>query len=378
MRRVILAGAGHAHAQVLQAWRNGPLPGVELVVVSPYALAPYSGMVPGWLAGTYEYEDIIIDFPALCRQAGASWVAAEIDRLDPDRQYVHLDNGESLRYDWLSLNIGSTLTPPEGEFSAKVLTMRPLSQLRADYEKWLDRWPQDDSDRPFQVTGVGGGAAGFESLLAVLRRLRTLRPQRQVHGALLTRSLELLPGYPACARRSALRALNEADVTVRLGTAWSNEIARDSDLVLWATGAQAHAWQRTLERRSSLAASAEGFVLIDNLLRSVSHPNVFAAGDCAQWQTPLPKAGVYAVRMGPVLAHNLHAALTDQPLQPYSPQTTFLSLLSTANGSAIASRGGWSLSGRWAWHWKDHIDRSFVRRFAISPVNRNSNQKETS
>lgn len=364
MQRVILVGAGHAHAQVLEAWRNESAPGIELVVVSPHALAPYSGMVPGWLAGTYGYEDIVIDFPALCRQAGARWVAASIERLDADRQCVHLDNGESLRYDWLSLNTGSTLTPPQGDFSARVLSMRPLSQLRPDYDQLLEHWHRDDSTHLFQVTAVGGGAAGFESLLAVLRRLRTLRPDRRVRGALLTRGPGVLPGYPATAQRLALRALKDADVTVQLGTAWCDAIGQSSDLVLWATGAQAHQWQRSEALRGALAASDEGFVLIDDCLRSVSHPQIFAAGDCAQWQTPLPKAGVYAVRMGPVLTHNIHAALTGQPLQPYSPQNTFLSLLSTADGSAIASRGVFSLSGQWAWRWKDHIDRNFIRRFA--------------
>ena len=363
--RVILAGAGHAHAQVLQAWQHQALPGVELVVVSPHALAPYSGMVPGWLAGTYAYEAIAIDFAALCRQAGARWVPASIDRMDPEQRCVHLDTGETLSYDWLSLNTGSTLTPPAGAFAAQVLSMRPLSRLRVDFEQLLARWQQDNSTEPFRVTAVGGGAAGFESLLAVLKRLRALRPDRCVQGALMTRGSALLPGYPAGARRAALRALRQADVSLHLGTAWSDGCGRDSDLVLWATGAQAHAWQCAPERRGGLATSPEGFVWIDTQLRSVSHPNIFAVGDCAQWHTPLPKAGVYAVRMGPVLAHNLRAALTGQALQHYTPQAHFLTLLATADGRAIASRGRLSLSGAWAWRWKDHIDRQFVRQFNL-------------
>ena len=377
MQRVILAGAGHAHAHVLEAWRKKPLPGVELVVVSPHALAPYSGMVPGWLAGTYAYEDIVIDFPALCRKAGARWVAASIDQLEADRQCVHLDNGELLRYDWLSLNTGSTLTPPQGDFSARVLSMRPLSRLRTDYDQLLEHWHRSASTHPYQVTVVGGGATGFESLLAVLRRLRTLRPDRPVQGALLSRGVELLPGYPAAARSTALHTLKDADVTVQLGAAWCDAIGQRSDMVLWATGAQAHPWQCSEARRGSLAVSAEGFVLINDCLRSVSHPQIFATGDCAQWRSPLPKAGVYAVRMGPVLAHNLYAALTAQPLQTFSPQTTFLSLLATADGSAIASRGRWSLSGRWAWRWKDHIDRRFIRRFATPFTQPVHNQEQT-
>lgn len=377
MKRLILAGAGHAHAQVLQDWADAPLPGVEVVVVSPHALAPYSGMVPGWLAGTYAFDEIVIDFIALCRQAGARWVSAAVDRLDTERQCVHLNNGETLRYDTLSLNIGSTLTPPVGDFPAQVLSMRPLSQLRTDYQALLDRWRRDDSDRPWQISAVGGGAAGFESLLAVLRRLRALRPERRVQGALLTRGLELLPGYPASVKRQAMGALKAADVTVQLGTDWCEAVGHSSDLVLWATGAQAHAWQRSPERRGHLATSPEGFVLVDDCLRSVSHPNILAAGDCAHWHTPLPKAGVYAVRMGPVLSYNLHAQLTGGALKSYAPQSHFLSLLATADGRAIASRGRFSLAGRWAWHWKNHIDRRFVQRFSSVPSQSNPIQGET-
>ena len=165
--------------------------------------------------------------------------------------------------------------------------------------------------------------------------------------------------------------LKNADVTVQLGTDWCQPVGHSSDLVLWATGAQAHAWQRSPEHRGHLATSPEGFVLIDDCLRSVSHPNILAAGDCSQWRKPLPKAGVYAVRMGPVLSHNLRAQLTGGALKSYVPQSHFLSLLATADGRAIASRGRFSLAGRWAWHWKDHIDRRFVQRFSSDPSQSN-------
>jgi pyridine nucleotide-disulfide oxidoreductase family protein len=363
--RVVLAGAGHAHAQVLQAWARQPVDGIDLVVVSPHAWAPYSGMVPGWLAGLYRYENIVIDFAALCARAGARWVTGSITRLDPDSRCIQLDNGDSLTWDWLSLNTGSTLVPPVVSAPTTMLSMRPLDRLRTDYDALLEGWRLDPPSRPYRVTAVGGGAAGFESVLAVCRRLRALRPTRRVNAALVTRGDALLPGYPDGARRHALRALANAGVDVRLQTAWSDDSGCESDLVLWATGAQAHAWQRTAQERGALATSADGFVLVDRHLRSLSHPHVFAVGDCAQWATPLPKAGVYAVRMGPVLTRNLRAALLNQPLSIYQPQARYLSLLSTADGSAIASRGRWSLAGRWAWRWKDHIDRQFVRQFTL-------------
>jgi pyridine nucleotide-disulfide oxidoreductase family protein len=361
MTRLVLAGAGHAHAQVLLNWARQPVPGTELVVVSPQPLAPYSGMVPGWLAGAYRFDEIVVDFPALCAAAGARWVRAELQALDAPRRQLRLSDGSTLDYGLLSLNLGSTLQPPGGP--PGMLALRPLAQLHDAWDALLQRWQHDPGDGPFTVTAVGGGAAGFESLLAALARLRALRPGRPVHGRLVSRGTQLLPGLAPRAVRAAQRALAQAGVTLQLGSAWGEHAAAASDLVLWATGAEAHAWQRDPARRGGLAVSERGFIRIDPMLRSVSHPQVFAVGDCAEWASPLPKAGVYAVRMGPVLERNLRAALGQGSATAYVPQHHFLALLATGDGRAIASRGRFGASGRWVWRWKDHIDRSFLRRF---------------
>ncbi len=370
MKRLLLIGAGHAHAQVLLDLAQSPIPGVEVTVVSPHSLAPYSGMVPGWLAGLYTFDDIVIDFAKLCAAAGARWMQGELDSLDTQQRSVRLNTGQQVGYDILSLNVGSTLQPPS-MVDAEVLSLRPLSELRSGYESLLERWQASASDRDFTVTAVGGGAAGFESLLAVVQRLRTLQPQCRVHGRLVTRGAILLPGVSAMARRAAASALADAGIQVQLGTDWSESAGASSDLILWATGAQAHAWQTDPARRGALAVSSRGFIQVDEQLRSVSQPQVFAVGDCCEWASPLPKAGVYAVRMGPVLIHNLRAALSVVGVagveggRPFRPQLQFLALLATGSGRAIASRGVLGAEGRWVWRWKDHIDRSFIRRFAI-------------
>ena len=375
MKRLVLAGAGHAHALVLRTLARRPMHGAEVVVVSPEPLAPYSGMVPGWLAGRYRFDEIVIDFPLLAAAAGVRWLQGEIHALDPQRRRLELAGGGTLDYDVLSLNVGSTLQPPRAEH-AHMLPLRPLSMLHRRYDAVLERWRQDAPDRPFVVTAVGGGAAGFESVLAVLARLRALRPDRVVHGGLVTRGPSLLPGLALAARRAAQRALERAGVTVQLGSRWCAEVDRHSDIVLWATGAEAHDWQRDPSRRGSLAVDEHGFVRIDEHLRSVSHPQVFASGDCASWPgRPLPKAGVHAVRMSPVLAGNLRAALRgpQEPQEPqeagalavHRPQRHFLALLATGDGRAIASRGPFGAEGAWAWRWKDRIDRRFLRQFHV-------------
>jgi pyridine nucleotide-disulfide oxidoreductase family protein len=363
MTRLLLVGAGHAHAQVLQGWIGAPLAGVELVVVSPGALAPYSGMVPGWLAGTYRFEEICIDFAALARAAGARLVLDELVALHPQRRQVCLAGGAVLDYDVLSLNVGSTLHPP-ADAGARMLSLRPLAKLRTAFEALLEAPPRPAAAPPRRVVAVGGGAAGVEALLAVLARLRAQRPQERFEGLLVTRSDALLPGMAPGTVRAVQRALAHAGVRVRTGTGWDAAAAAAlgvgaDDLLLWATGAEAHGWQRD----SGLAVSARGFIRIDAQLRSTSHPRVHAVGDCAEWSEPLPKAGVYAVRMGPVLSRNLRAALGEGVAAAYEPQRRFLALLATADGRAVASWGRLSARGRWVWRWKDHIDRSFLNRF---------------
>lgn len=372
MKRLVLAGAGHAHALVLRELAQRQLPGVEVVVVSPQPLVPYSGMVPGWLAGTYRFADIVVNVPPLACAAHARWLVGEVQALDADSQQITLTDGTALAYDVLSLNVGSTLLPPQTKH-AQVLPLRPLALLRERFDRLLALWQLNEgpADGPFVVTALGGGPAAFEALLAVLKRLRQMRPHRQVQGQLITRSSALLPGLAPRAQLAAYRALRQAGVVVQLDSDWCEAVDLGSHLVLWATGAQAHDWLRDGARRGGLAVDEAGFVCIDAQLRSVSHAQIFATGDCASWPgQALPKAGVHAVRMAPVLAHNLRAALVGGgqvgALQTYHPQRHFLALLATADGRAIAARGAWAFEGAWAWHLKDHIDRHFVGQFGAS------------
>ena len=163
MKRLVLAGAGHAHALVLRALVRQPMHGVEIVVISPEPLAPYSGMVPGWLSGHYRFDEIAIDFPPLAAAAGARWCQGEIHALDPARRQLQLADGSTLDYDVLSLNVGSTLQPPPAEH-AQMLPLRPLAMLHRRYEFLLERWAYEPADRPFVVTALGGGAGMLAGL----------------------------------------------------------------------------------------------------------------------------------------------------------------------------------------------------------------------
>ena len=133
------------------------------------------------------------------------------------------------------------------------------------------------------------------------------------------------------------------------------------DAPVLATGAQAPAWLVG----SGLALDERGFVCTGPTLQSTSHAEVFAAGDVAtRVDAPHAKSGVHAVRAGPALALNLRRFIGGGRLEPHTPQRRTLNLISCGERSAIVSWGDWSAQGRWAWWWKDRIDRGFVARYS--------------
>jgi pyridine nucleotide-disulfide oxidoreductase family protein len=367
--RLVLVGAGHAHAEVLRRFAQQPAPDVDLLLVSPIAQVPYSGMMPGWLGGRYSWEECCVDFAALAAAAGARWVQDEVVALNAAQRLLVLASGKTLRADFVALNIGSTvLTPRSIPGQPLILPTRPLTALRVHTEHLLSTLSSRQAQAPLRLVGVGAGAAGFEMLLGLQARLTAQGVTAQ--STLTTRSGSFLPGLSVPARRLARCTLQQHRVRLQLGfdaarlctgavlDAKGNALA--ADVVLWATGGVAHAWPA----QSGLAVDASGFLQVDATLRSISHPWLFAVGDCACF-TPLavPKSGVYSVRMGPVLADNLHAMLRGQPLSTYQPQPRFLVLLNTGDGHAIASRGALGWRGRWVMRWKDRIDRKFLGRY---------------
>jgi pyridine nucleotide-disulfide oxidoreductase family protein len=382
MTKLVLAGAGHAHAQVLLEFgRSRPSGLRQLILVSPHALAPYSGMVPGWMAGFYRWEECCIDFRALCRHAGATFIQSEISAINPSSSTLMLEDGRQLRYDWLSLNVGSTLKPAGN--STHLLPVRPLQRLHDGWTGLLRSLREREPEAPFRLVMVGGGAAAVETMLALHHAIHhaahhaifpSFSPAASSRGAefvLATSGSKLVSGLSPRAAQMLAESLKRASIRVIYdfdalsadnGVAHARD-GRDiaAEAVLWATGAEPHDWLAD----SGLATDNRGFVSIDPTLRSVSHPKVFATGDCAGFTPPLPKAGVYAVRMGRVLARNLRAVIEGKKLAVFKPQRRYLVLVETGDERAVASWGPLAVKGRLVWRWKQHIDRRFLRKYAV-------------
>lgn len=374
-RDLLLVGGGHAHALVLRMLAMQPLAGLRITLVSPSSHTPYSGMLPGLIAGHYSFEDAHIDLARLCQWAGVRFIEAEAVALNTVTRQLSLPGRPPLVYDLLSLDIGSEpdldSVPGAREHAIPV---KPVAEFWARWQA-LEPTGLQAADAPLRIAVVGGGAGSVELALAMAYQLNLRSPSVPAPViSLFCGAAHILPGYNRRARAIALQALVDAGIHVHCGNrvsrvaagrlALNNGSEAQFDHLFWCTGAVAAPWIGA----SGLTTVDGGFLAVRDTLQSVDDPAIFAAGDIAtQVQHPRPKAGVYAVRQAPVLAANLRNILLQRPLQAHTPQRGFLSLLSLGDQRAVAERGPLAASGAWVWRWKDRIDRGFMSRFTELP-----------
>lgn len=368
LKDLVLLGGGHSHVAVLKMFGMQPAPGVRLTLVSKDVWTPYSGMLPGYIAGHYTFEEAHIDLRPLCRFAGARFIKAEVTGLELTDQRVLLRDRLGIKYDTLSINIGST--PRSADVpgaNAYALPIKPI-------DKFLDGWRrivEQASGNRLRFVIVGGGAGGVELALCCQHRLSRDNPEFH----LVTDQDVVLASHNSSTQKKFMRILRERGIAVharrRVVAVDKNKVICEGgatvpfDALIWVTDASAPAWLK----ESGLGVDERGFVAVNDRLQSTSHPNVFAAGDiAAALNHPRPKSGVFAVRQGMPLARNLRAAMYNDALRPFKPQKQFLSIISTGNKYAVASRQWWAVEGAWVWKVKDWIDRRWMRQYQELPA----------
>jgi selenide, water dikinase len=369
VKHLVLIGGGHSHAIALHLFGKHPLPGVVITLISEAEDTPYSGMVPGYIAGYYSYEDCHISLRSLCGFAQARFVCDRAIGLDLDSQQVLCATHAAISYDILSIDIGSTPTLPS-DLGEHNIAAKPIHA----FLKWWHHLCQ--TLQPGLKLGiVGGGTGGVELALNMQHRLQGLLPADAFTIHLLQRDRTLMPQHNAWVHHQFHQLLERRGIQIHLREAvqatQAGQLLCQSGLTIacdetvWVTQASAPAWIG----QSGLQVDSTGFIVVDDTLRSLSHPTVFATGDIATIANfPRPKAGVFAVRQGKPLFQNLRAVLTApdrrRTLKPYHPQARYLSLIGTGDGSAVASYGAIGWRSHWLWHWKDRIDRRFMAQFS--------------
>ncbi|MDZ7591183.1 MAG: selenide, water dikinase SelD [Rubrivivax sp.] len=377
LRDIVLIGGGHSHVGVLRRFAMKPLAGVRLNLICTDSHTPYSGMLPGYIAGHYGFDEVHIDLDRLCVFAGARLFRAEAVGVDLGARRVLCRDRPPIAYDLLSINIGST--PQMSQVPGADQFAVPVKPIRQFNERWLALLARVRSHAGRStIAVVGGGAGGVELTLAMQYRLRNElqalgRDPNELSFHLFTAG-DILPTHNVGVRNRFERVLQERGVSLHRaaevcevssggltsadGQTWA------ADEVVWVTQAGGAPWLRG----TGLALDSNGFIEVNEHLQSMTDPLVFAAGDIASFVgRPLDKAGVFAVRMAKPLAENLRRSALGQPLRAYRPQRTWLALISTGDRHAVASRGAIGFEGDWVWRWKDWIDRRFMQRFSDFP-----------
>ncbi len=377
-RQLVLIGAGHTHLQILKWWRRRPFPRTELTIVTAFDQAAYSGMLPSTLAGLYKPNDMLIDMPRLCAHCGVRLIVDRANRLDPVGRVIEFAHQPALPFDVASINIGSVpAAEPLWQSHRILISVKPLSTFLQRFEvrfhELVEQWRAAPGDEMLQIVVVGAGAAGVELALCLEQHKHELElpadvrivdgnatlmndfspgTVRRVEKLLKLRGIDLSLGSPVqdCDDEGAGFLILENGQRIR------------ADLVIWAAGAAPPMALRGFD----LPKTARGFLATRPTLQTTADAPVFISGDAADIVSyPIPKAGVFAVRQGPILWRNLQNCLSQSPLVTFHPQSSFLRLLSCGDGTAILDYKGFTSHSSWAWMLKNWIDRSWVRKFQV-------------
>ena len=371
--RIVLLGIGHTNAHVLDMWRRAPIPGARLVCVSSFAAATYSGMLPGTLSGQYPPGTLEIDLRSLANAARAELVVEPAHGVDMETQTVRFERREPVPFDVISVGAGSV--PNRAGIDAPAGAWVPIKPMQTFLMRLYERlqelkWQGREAIR---VLIIGGGVGGIEISLCLPAYLNRLSGELRYAITIVDAGERIGGGLSPRALHRAEALLAARGVEVSTGTRITGVEEREAvyadgrrvraDLVILAAGAA----PPPVVENMNLPKDPRGFLLTRDTLQSTGPANVFAVGDSGTVSgAATPKAGVYAVRQGPVLWNNIGALVRGEPLAPYEPQHDFLRLLNTGDGKALMDYKGWSAHARWCWWFKDYLDSRFMARFRVT------------
>jgi assimilatory nitrate reductase electron transfer subunit len=284
-RRVVVVGNGMAGARVVEEIRARD-PGVAVTVFGAEPDGAYNRiLLSNVLAGQARVDDIAL--------TTARWyhthevdlrLGVEVTGIDRTARVVHSGDGRRVRYDVLVLATGSRpVVPPVGGLRDGTGRLLPGAHVFRTLDDCRRLVAAAGEPRPAVV--VGGGLLGLEAARGLAGRGL---PVRVVHRAahLMERQLDPLAGAVLARTVRALGIDVHLGTTVTRVRAAGGRVAAveladggviECELLVFACG---------VEPETGLAAAAglrvDRGIVVDEQLRSVTDPHVFALGECAQ------------------------------------------------------------------------------------------------
>lgn len=370
MKHLVFVGGGHSHAIALKEWGKKKLAGVKVTLISNVKDAPYSGMLPGLIAGYYSYEATHINLEKLAQFAEIDLMIEEVINIDPEQRQVICQSGAIIKFDVLAIDIG--ITPQDTQIKGAKLYAIPAKPVPYLLEKWQEiiNSCQENPSAPITINIIGAGAGGVELSLNMHQRLSRILAPEKLTINLIHRGSKILSHQNQRASNLLTHILKQKKINLYLET----EIAEvqpqqvisksgkkfNYNYTFLVTNAQPAVWLKN----SQIITDQQGFIITKNTLQTINHPYIFATGDIANIHNfPCPKAGVFAVKQGKPLFKNILNYLSDQPLINYIPQQKYLNIIGTGEKNAVAIWDGIICRSPLLWNLKEWLDFNFMNQF---------------
>ncbi|BAQ60691.1 NADH dehydrogenase-like protein [Geminocystis sp. NIES-3708] len=368
MLNLVFIGGGHSHVIALKLWGEQPVSGVNFTMISNVKKTPYSGMLPGYLAGYYNYDQSHIDLEILAKFAKIKLIIDSVIDIDTENKKIICDSKNIIDFDLLSVDIGST--PKNNDIEGAKLYTIPVKPVNLLIKKWEDIINKSEKNKMLILNIIGGGAGGVELAMNIHQKLSTILTNENFKINLIHKQEKLLSNYHKLASKRITNILKSKNINIYLNSivkkVYQDHLITKSGLIIkgnyhfLVTQASAPLWLKN----GTIATDKEGFILIKNTLQSINYDYIFATGDIATMiNYSYPKAGVFAVKQGKPLYENICNWLNKKPLKSYHPQKYYLNIIGIGNQSAVAIWGNLVWESPLVWQWKKYLDHTFMEQF---------------
>lgn len=350
MKTLILAGCGHGHIQILSKLQHMDLDDLKVIVITNYDRKFYSGMLPGYINGSFSLEDVSFKVEDYCKNPNIELIFDEIVEIDKNENVVRTKNG-SYSFDYLSMNLGSKSIESFGPETESLHYVKPIYGFKE---------LKDIGGGKDKLLIVGGGAAGVELALAYGHRYPGL------NITIVDKHADILLKFNNRTRSLAKKVLEFRNIKVMYGvyidrieenTAYYNDGEIHFDQALVSTGVTGVDIKYT-----GFEVDERNFLKVNNNLFVAD--NILAMGDMVHIREfpHMQKAGVFAIRMTPVLVNNLfHVLFGDGELESYVPQERYLQIINTSDDRAILSWGPFAMYNKLALKIKNKINTDYMK-----------------
>ncbi|MDC1022998.1 selenide, water dikinase SelD [Alphaproteobacteria bacterium] len=357
---LILVGGGHSHLILIMQFSKKIIEGTRITLISNEIDIPYSGMIPGFIEGTYSWRDSHIDLYKLASRLNIRFIHSKVIKISSQNKEVHFNNRPAIKFDILSINSGIQSNYNNIKGAKKYcVPVKPISRLANNFFGEI----KDTNAIAF----IGGGAGSVELALALRKRYITDKPHLKI--TIITGKNGLLSSFPKQLKQTSKNTLKEFSINIIENTevieVKHNKIIMSDEKILYidkcilSTNAMAPDWLKDTD----IKLNNKGFIVVNNAFQT-NNDFIFAAGDIVDFDNQnFKKAGVYAVRSGKPLAQSIKSYIKNKVGKNYKFSKNYLALIGLSNGYTIGTKYNFSYSSRFNSFLKKYIDQRFINKF---------------